>query len=245
MLERVYGREGLATAALAGISLRVEEGEFLSIMGPSGSGKSTLLRCLGGIDAPSSGTVLFRGHDISSWSNSELARLRREVVSFIPQEADLIETLDVAGNIALPLAIRGERGVDVDSLVQEEARAFGLGGILRCYPRQLSRGQCQLVSTARALASTPELLLADEPTAALDSATARVVMRTLAGLGPSSGTTIVMVTHDASAASWGSRVVFVLDGRVFAEIGRGAYTRREFFSQIVGMVQMMGDAGDS
>lgn len=243
-LERVYGRDGIATTALSGVSLRVRAGEFLDIMGPSGSGKSTLLRCLGGLDVPTSGSAYLQGQPLGGRPASELARLRREVVSFVPQDADLIETLDVLHNIMLPLAIAGRRGEGLERLAREQARRLGIEPILRRRPYQLSRGQRQLVSVARALSQGPKVLLADEPTSALDSSTAGMVLANLRDFNRSSGASVVMVTHDASAASWGDRVVFLLDGRIFAEVRRGTDSRKRFFSRIIGMMGMMGAGGD-
>lgn len=244
VLERVYGRGGIATTALAGLTLEVQAGEFVAVMGRSGSGKSTLLRCLGGIDVPTSGSVYLRGRSLSEYSTSELARLRREVMTFIPQDSDLIETLDVLHNIMLPLAISGRHGDAVMRVAKEQATALGIAPILGSYPIQLSQGQRQLVSIARSLARVPQVLLADEPTGALDLRSASTALAALRRLNQTSGTTVVMVTHDASAASWADRVVFLLDGRIFAEARRGTDARKRFYARIISTVEMMGTTDD-
>lgn len=239
-IERVFGRGSSATLALRGVSLSVWRGEFLSVMGPSGSGKSTLLRCLGGLDAPSSGTVCLGGRPISGISESEMGRLRRGTLAFVSQDVRLVGSLSVLDNIALPLSIAGSRGEDLRRRVRDEAELFGLGSILRRYPDELSRGQRQLVSIARATAARPEVLLADEPTGALDSASARTALAVVEELVRMRGTTVVMVTHDPSAASWGQRVVFLRDGSVFAEVVRGEDPRERFFSRVIDVVGAMG-----
>lgn len=238
-IERVYGSEGVATVALHSVSLRVEEGEMLGIMGPSGSGKSTLLNCLSGLDAPTAGSVLFRGRDLAHLSESELSRIRRESTGLIFQESNLVESLDVHDNIALPLALAGRRE-GVEERVRYLSLRLGVAPLLRRYPRQLSRGQRQRVAAARAMATRPSVLFADEPTGALDSASARRLLQALAELNSTRGTTVLMVTHDESAASFCRRVVFIRDGRLYAELVRGDSTRAEFFSRIVGVVGMQG-----
>lgn len=242
-VERIYGRGESTTAALRGITLSVDKGEFLSIMGPSGSGKSTLIRCMAGIDSPSSGTVLFEGRSLSGATGSELARLRRERIAVVFQEADLIESLDVYDNLALPPALAGKRRREIDRLVRTQARRLGIESLLDRHPYQLSRGQRQMVAIARAFVNRPEIVFADEPTGALDTGNSGTVLEAFDELNRTCGTTVVMVTHDESAASWGRRVVFIRDGLVFAEVRRGSDSRRKFFSRIIGIVGMEGSAG--
>lgn len=241
-VEREYGAGGTATVALAGVSLRVGRGEFLGIMGPSGSGKSTLLRCLSGLDVPTSGSVLLCGKDLAGYTESELARLRRERSGFIFQESNLLDALDVYDNIALPLSLAGWCE-GVDERVHEIATALGVESLLARHPRQLSRGQRQRVAAARAMAIRPAVLFADEPTGALDSVNSRRLLQALVELNQVRGTTVLMVTHDESAASFCQRVVFIRDGRLFAEIVRGASSRPDFFSRIMGIVGMLGGEG--
>lgn len=243
-VEREYGSEGTSTVALAGVSLHVEEGEFLGIMGPSGSGKSTLLNCLSGLDQPTSGSVLLRGRDLAGLSDGELARLRRKHTGFVFQGSNLIDSLTVYDNIAMALSLAGRRR-GVDQRVHEVADELGVAPLLERHPRQLSRGQRQRVAAARAMAIRPHVLFADEPTGALDSSNARRLLQALTRLNHVRGTTVLMVTHDESAASFCQRVVFIRDGRVFAELVRGNVPRADFFSRIMGVVGMMGGQGDA
>lgn len=238
-VEREYGSEGMSTVALRGVSLKIEEGEVLGIMGPSGSGKSTLLNCLSGLDTPTSGSVLVNGRDLSHFSESELSRARRESTGFIFQESNLIGSLNVYDNIALPLSLAGY-GEGAERRVRYLASRLGIGSLLSRYPRQLSRGQRQRVAAARAMATRPKILFADEPTGALDSASARRLLQALVELNHIRKTTVLMVTHDESAASYCQRVVFIRDGRIYAELVRGDGTRGEFFSRIMGVVGMLG-----
>lgn len=244
-VEREYGVGGVATVALRGVTLGVERGEFLGIMGPSGSGKSTLLNCLDGIDSPTSGVVCLGGRDLSEFSERQLAKLRRERFGFVFQESNLIESLDAFENIGMPLAISGWPRQKADARVLEVAKGMQIGSFLYRYPHQLSRGQRQRVAMARAIAGRPEVLFADEPTGALDSYSSMRMLALLSQVNRSRGTTVLMVTHDESAASYCSRVLFLRDGRVFSELSRGSSSRREFFSRILGIVSMFGGEGSA
>lgn len=213
---KVYGSGDTAVRALDGVSVEFERGRFSAIMGPSGSGKSTLLHCLAGLDSLTSGRITLAGEDVSSLSDSQLTVLRRHKVGFVFQAYNLIPTLDARENITLPLDIAGvkpdtpwlERIIDV----------LGLGDRLDHRPSELSGGQQQRVAVARALASRPEVIFADEPSGNLDSRSGSQLLGFLRTAVDDLGQTIVMVTHDPTAASYSDRVVFLADGRVADEI---------------------------
>ncbi|GAA4229163.1 ABC transporter ATP-binding protein [Streptosporangium album] len=202
-------------AALAGVTLEIADGEFVAMMGPSGSGKSTLLHCAAGLDTPSSGRVFLGGVEVTALDEPGLAALRRERIGFVFQAYNLLQALDVADNITLPLRLAG-RPVDEAKLMAIAARV-GLGSRLGHRPAELSGGQQQRVALARALITDPEVVFADEPTGALDTRTAREVLTLLRELVDEAGQTLVMVTHDPVAASYAHRVVFLADGHLAGE----------------------------
>lgn len=235
---------GAATQALDGASFAVAEGEFVGIMGPSGSGKSTLLNCLATIDAPTSGSIAIGGVDITRLAGKQLARFRRDDLGFIFQDSNLLDTLTGYENIALALSIKHERTSTIPARVESIAKSLGVEGVLKKYPYQMSGGQKQRVAAARAIVSDPKLVLADEPTGALDSRSAQIMLETLDMMNTQLGATIMMVTHDAFAASFTSRVLFIKDGTLFNEIRRGDMTREEFFGRILEVIAFLGgDAG--
>lgn len=237
-----FGRRGRAkasgasvTTALSHVSFDVRPGEFVGIMGPSGSGKSTLLNCLATIDAPTAGHVAVNGRDVGSLRGRELARFRREELGFVFQDANLLDTLTAYENIALALTIRRVGAREIDERVRQIAGILGIGGVLDKHPYQLSGGQRQRVAAARAVIGRPSLILADEPTGALDSASARQLLESLERLN-GLGATILMVTHDAAAASFCSRILMIKDGALAREIVRGGDAREAFYERIVGEV---------
>ena len=242
-LEKVYGGRGAQTRALDDVSLDVERGEFVAIMGASGSGKSTLLNCVSTIDSATSGRILVDGADVSSMRGRDLARFRRERLGFVFQDSNLLETLTARENVALPLTISRVAAGETLSRVEGVARRLGIEKCLDKYPYQLSGGQQQLVAAARALVTRPSLIMADEPTGALDSKSARLLLECLEQLNRELSATVLMVTHDSFAASYTGRVVFIRDGRVFTELRRGDMGRREFFDRIMQVVAMMGGEG--
>lgn len=247
-LGKRYGTEGRkhdasVTQALDRVSFAVTRGEFTGIMGPSGSGKSTLLNCLATIDAPSSGSIHVGGRDVGSLAGKELAKFRREDLGFIFQDSNLLDTLTAYENIALALTIQNVPAREIDPRVQEAARALGIEDVLQKYPYQMSGGQKQRVAAARATVTRPRLVLADEPTGALDSRSARQLLESLAYLNER-GSTILMVTHDSFSASYCNRIIFIKDGGLYGELRRSGADRGVFYRKIVEMVSHMGGAGE-
>ena len=244
-LEKVYGGRGSRTKALSDLSFQVEQGGFTGIMGASGSGKTTLLNCIATIDRPTSGSITVEGTEITRMKGKALSRFRRERLGFIFQDCDLLDTLTGLENIALALTIQGARPGEVERRARETAALLGLEGVLDKYPYQMSGGEQQRVAAARAIVGRPALVLADEPTGALDSKAAGQLLRQLDQLNREQGTTILMVTHDAFTASWCRRILFIQDGVLFRELRRGDQDRRTFFAQILGVVGALGgDAAD-
>ena len=239
-LTKVYGKRGAATRALDGVDLTLEAGEYVGVMGASGSGKTTLLNCISTIDTPTSGSILVEGRELTKLKGRELTRFRRERLGFIFQDCNLLDTLTAFENIALALSIVGAPAEAVRPRVEETAQLLGIGDCLDKYPYQMSGGQQQRCAAARAIVTGPALVLADEPTGALDSKSARMLLERLEVLNRERGTTILMVTHDAFTASCCRRVVFLRDGRVFRELSRGALDRRAFFAQIIRVITQLG-----
>ncbi len=243
-LSKCYGsahgkrEEGSVTHALSHVSFTVASGEFVGIMGPSGSGKSTLLNCLATLDAPTMGTVAVGGRSVAGLRGRELARFRREELGFVFQDANLLDTLTAYENIALALTIRRVGSREIDERVRQIAGVLGIGGVLDQYPYQLSGGQRQRVAAARATVGRPSLILADEPTGALDSKSARDLLESFERLN-NLGATILMVTHDAAAASFCSRIIAIKDGVLAGELSRDASDRPAFYERIV--TRMAGD----
>ena len=231
-LDRVEKHYG-PVPAVRGVSLRVERGDFTGIMGPSGCGKSTLLDLIAGITRPTAGRILFRGRDLASLTGADIARFRREELGFIFQDYNLLDTLTLGENIALALTIQGRPKGEIDEAVRSLAERLGVGGVLDRFPCQVSGGQRQRCACARALAAGPSLLLADEPTGALDSNAARGLMEALAERNGKEGATVLLVTHDALSASWCRRVLLLRDGMVAGTLERGGASRRDFFPRIL------------
>lgn len=231
---------GMVTTALAGVSFTIKEGEFVGVMGPSGSGKSTLLNCLATIDAPTSGSIRIGGVDITRLEGKQLARFRRDDLGFVFQDANLLDTLTAFENIALALTIQKASARDIAQRVKAAAAQLGIENVLDKYPYQLSGGQRQRVAAARATITHPKLVLADEPTGALDTKSARQLLDSLVVLNRL-GATICMVTHDTVSASYCERILFIQDGRLSGEMKRGVLDRQAFFRSIVEMVSIMGE----
>lgn len=242
-VEKYYGNRGNVTKAVDDISFTVQKGEFVAIMGASGSGKTTLLNCISTIDSVTSGHISIDGRDITKLKSKELSRFRREELGFIFQDFNLLDTLTAFENIALALTIGGTPAGDVEPRVHQVAKQLMIEDILKKYPYQLSGGQKQRVASARAIVTKPALVLADEPTGALDSKSARMLLESFETLNRELQATILMVTHDAFTASYCSRILFIKDGRIFNEIDRGESTRKELFTKIIDVVSLLG--GDS
>lgn len=242
-LEKVYGALGNVTRALNDVSFTVNRGEFVGIMGASGSGKSTLLNCVSTIDSATSGTIRINGQDVTRMKQAKLSQFRREELGFIFQDSNLLDTLTAREHIALPLTIARTNSAEISTRVQDVAARLSISQVLDKYPYQMSGGQQQRVAAARALVTDPTMIMADEPTGALDSKSARLLLESLEALNRRLRATVLMVTHDSFAASYTSRVLFIRDGKIFTELRRGDTDRREFFDRIMEVVAMMGGEG--
>ena len=242
-VEKYYGNKDNVTKALDNISFRVEKGEFVGIMGPSGSGKTTLLNCISTIDKVTTGSIMIDGEDITRLKSKKLERFRRDKLGFIFQDFNLLDTLTAYENIALALTIAGKKGKEVDELVRNSAKNLGILEVLDKYPYQMSGGQKQRVASARAIVNNPKLILADEPTGALDSKSAKLLLNSIETLNQELEATILMVTHDAFTASYAHRILFIKDGNIFNELVRGEDSRKDFFNKIIDIVTLLG--GDS
>lgn len=245
-VQKVYGSREAITRALDDVSFDIYEGEFVGVMGPSGSGKSTLLNCISTIDAVTSGSIILNGRDITQLRSRQLSKFRRDDLGFIFQDANLLDTLTGFENIALALTIKGEKADSVRAKVDRTANLLGVADVLQKYPRQMSGGQRQRVAAARAIVADPKLVLADEPTGALDSRNAAVLLETLEVLNEKLHATIMMVTHDAVAASYADRILFIKDGKLFNELRRGDDDRTDFYQRILEVQAFLsGKQGDS
>ena len=242
-LEKVYGALGNVTRALNDVSFTVNRAEFVGIMGASGSGKSTLLNCVSTIDSATSGTIRINGQDVTRMKQAKLSQFRREELGFIFQDSNLLDTLTARENIVLPLTIARTNSAEISTRVQDVAARLSISQVLDKYPYQMSGGQQQRVAAARALVTDPTMIMADEPTGALDSKSARLLLESLEALNRRLRATVLMVTHDSFAASYTSRVLFIRDGKIFTELRRGDIDRREFFDRIMEVVAMMGGEG--
>lgn len=245
-VQKVYGSREAITRALDDVSFDICEGEFVGVMGPSGSGKSTLLNCISTIDTVTSGSIILSGRDITQLRSRQLSKFRRDDLGFIFQDANLLDTLTGFENIALALTIKGEKADSVRAKVDRTADLLGVADVLQKYPRQMSGGQRQRVAAARAIVADPKLVLADEPTGALDSSNAAVLLETLEVLNEKLHATIMMVTHDAVAASYADRILFIKDGKLFNELRRGDSSRTDFYQRILEVQALRsGKQGDS
>ena len=239
-VEKYYGNKSNLTKAVDNITFDVDDGEFLAIMGASGSGKSTLLNCISTIDRVTSGHIYLRNEDINKLKGNKLTKFRRDSLGFIFQDFNLLDTLTSFENIALALTIQKTNYKLIDQKVIQIAKALGIEEILNKYPYELSGGQKQRVACARAIITDPDLILADEPTGALDSKSARMLLDSLNVLNSKLNATIVMVTHDPFTASYADRVIFIKDGKIFNEIIRGESSRKVFFNSIMEVQTLLG-----
>ena len=239
-IEKYYGSKNNVTKALDRVSFDVEAGEFLAIMGASGSGKTTLLNCISTIDTISAGKILLDGVNIADLSEEELAKFRRERLGFVFQDFNLLDTLTVEENIGLALSLNHTDPKAVQSKVRDVAQKLGITDILTKFPYQISGGQKQRTACARAMVAGQSLLLADEPTGALDSKASKNLLEIMTTMNQDMGATILMVTHDAYSASYAKRVLFLKDGRVFNELLRGDRGRPVFYHEILDVLAALG-----
>ena len=239
-IEKYYGNKSNLTKAIDNISFSVNKGEFLGIMGASGSGKSTLLNCISTIDKVTAGHIIINGDDITKLKGNKLNKFRREELGFIFQDFNLLDTLTAYENIAIALTIQKVKFDEVQRRVNEIAEKLGIKNILEKYPYQVSGGQKQRIASARAIITNPKLVLADEPTGALDSKSARQLLESFEYLNQKLTATILMVTHDAFTASYANRIIFIKDGKVFNELVKGNDTRKQFFEKIIEVQTLLG-----
>ena len=242
-LTKVYGKRGAVTRALDGVDLSLEAGEYVGIMGASGSGKTTLLNCISTIDTVSAGDILLDGESIAALSPRELARFRRERLGFVFQDFNLLDTFSLRDNIYLPLVLEGKKYEEMSLRAEPIAKKLGITQILNKYPYEVSGGQKQRAAVARALITNPELVLADEPSGALDSHAADGLMK-LFGEINEEGQTIVMVTHSVKAACSAKRVLFIKDGEVFHKLYRGSLGRDEMYQKISDTLTILATGGE-
>ncbi len=239
-IQKYYGGRGNLTKAIQDISFSVREGEFVGIMGASGSGKTTLLNCISTIDTVSAGHIYLDGKDVTQIREKDLARFRRENLGFVFQDFNLLDTLTVRENIAFALTINHIPAREIDSKVEETGKSLNISDILEKYPYEISGGQKQRCACARAIIHKPKLILADEPTGALDSHSAQMLLETIRSMKEKLKATILLVTHDAFSASYADRILFLKDGLIFSEILKGDQNRREFFNRILDVLAMLG-----
>ena len=239
-ISKYYGNKSNLTKAISNISMNVDKGEFIAIMGASGSGKTTLLNVISTIDKVTSGHIYIEGQDITKLKGNDLNRFRREELGFIFQDFNLLDTLTAYENIALALQIQNFKAKAIEQQIKVVARKLDIGDILNKYPYEMSGGQKQRVASARAIVTNPKLVLADEPTGALDSKSSKMLLERLQRLNQDYQTTILMVTHDAFSASYASKVIFIKDGKVFNQFNRGEATRKQFFDKIIDVVSLLG-----
>lgn len=238
-VEKYYGNKSTMTKAIDDLSCNVDKGEFVAIMGASGSGKTTLLNCISTIDRVTSGHIYVKGVDITTLKPKQLAHFRREELGFIFQDFNLIDTLTAYENIALALSIQ-RKDKDMKEKIKRIAKDLDIENVLNNYPYEMSGGQKQRVAAARALITSPSLILADEPTGALDSTSSRYLLEKMMMLNKEYKATILMVTHDAYSASYANRVIFIKDGKIFHEIYKGDDDRKSFFNKIIDIETMVG-----
>ncbi|MBU3093669.1 ABC transporter ATP-binding protein [Clostridium sp. CF011] len=239
-LKKVYGSRGNVYTALNGINLEIKEGEFIGIMGPSGAGKTTLLNIISTIDKPTSGVVTIDKEDLAKMNEDKLASFRRDKLGFIFQDFNLLDTLTLKENVVLPLALARINIKDIEARASIIGATLGIKDIFNKYPYEVSGGQKQRAAAARAIITKPKIILADEPTGALDSKSSTELLQSLSDLNETQRATIMMVTHDAFAASYCKRIIFIKDGSLFTELVKGTTSRKEFFKKILDVLAALG-----
>lgn len=239
-IEKYYGSKNNVTKALDRVSFDVTDGEFMAVMGASGSGKTTLLNCISTIDSVSAGSILLNGEDISELPESELARFRREKLGFVFQDFNLLDTLTIEENIGLALSLNHWEASRVQQQIHDVAGKLGIMDIMGKFPYQVSGGQKQRAACARAIVAGQSLILADEPTGALDSKASKNLLEIMTQMNREMEATVIMVTHDAYSASYASRVLFLKDGRIFNELLKGGRPRPVFYHEILDVLALLG-----
>ena len=238
-VKKEYGKKGAKTEALKGVSINVKQGEFVGIMGASGAGKSTLLNIISTIDTQTSGKVLINDKEVSKLNQNQIADFRRDNLGFVFQDSNLLNTLTIKENIMLPLSLKNESVSNIETRVKEVAKALDIEDTLNKYPYEVSGGQKQRGAVCRAIVTKPALMLADEPTGALDSKSARSLLNSFSKLNKENKATILLVTHDPTSASFCDRILFIKDGIIFTEIVKGESTK-EFYHKILDTVALLG-----
>lgn len=239
-VEKYYGNGSNVTKAVDRVSFSVEKGEFVGVMGASGSGKTTLLNMLATIDRVTAGHIYYEDTDITELKEDALSEFRKSNLGFVFQEYNLLDTLTIEENIILALTLQGGKKKQIQEECQQMLRLLGIGDVREKFPYQVSGGQKQRCACARAMVNHPKLLLADEPTGALDSRSAQILLETFTNLNRTMGATILMVTHDAFSASYCSRILFLKDGRIFHELVRGQKSRKIFLQEILDVLSLTG-----
>ena len=239
-VEKYYGTKTSLTKAINDISFEVEKGEFVAIMGASGSGKTTLLNCISTIDKVTAGEIFVDGENITKLKGNKLNKFRRDKLGFIFQDFNLLDTLTGYENISLSLSIQNVPYSEQSKKIEDIASKLNITKILNKYPYQMSGGEKQRIASARAIITNPSLILADEPTGALDSKSSKQLLNSFEYLNKELNSTILMVTHDAFTASYATRVIFIKDGKIFNELNKGDMSRKDFFNQIIDVVTLLG-----
>lgn len=239
-VEKFYGNKDTITKAVNRISFEVEKGEFTAIMGASGSGKTTLLNLLATVDQVTSGHIFYDNMDITTLKEEEVAKFRKENLGFVFQDFNLLDTLTLEENVILAMTLHKKKKQEIQQTVASVMRALGIWEYRKKFPYQVSGGQKQRCACARALVNHPKLILADEPTGALDSRSTRMLLETFRMMNVQFGATILMVTHDAFSASYCKRILFLKDGAIFHELNRGKQDRRTFLNQILDVLSLTG-----
>lgn len=241
-VSKTYHSKGIDYPVLRDVTATIHDGEFVAIMGPSGSGKTTLLNCIATVLKPTSGKIILHGKDISNFHGEALSDYRGKEIGYLFQEFELLDNLTAEENITLPLALHGVTAKKAKSDIRSLAAMFDITEVLDKFPSQMSGGQKQRVAAARALISNPDIVLADEPTGALDSKNSKILMDKLSAINREQHKTIMMVTHDANAASYCSRILFIQDGCIFHELRRSVQTESTaaFYDRIVAVMAQLG-----
>lgn len=239
-VEKYYGNGSNVTKAVDRVSFRVEKGEFVGVMGASGSGKTTLLNMLATIDRVTAGHIYYEDTDITELSEDALSNFRKNNLGFVFQEYNLLDTLTIEENVMLALTLQGRGKKEIQKSCSQVLQLLGIEEIREKFPYQVSGGQKQRCACARAVVNRPKLLLADEPTGALDSRSAQTLLQTFTELNHTLEATILMVTHDAFSASYCGRILFLKDGRIFHELIRGEKSRKVFLQEILDVLSLTG-----